>query len=205
MQTIKRWPGSLAAWFRRLAARFRRKPPAAPVPSRKAVITAAIPVALVAAIAGLVSYSHITALGMRTHQGVTDSHLLFLPIDGLIVAGTVLLVAGSLLGWIGVSLGVAATLFANLQFGLPHGPLSAVVSTWPAVAFTAACFMLERWLRYQRRDTGDSDAAAVTLPVMAHANGNGNGNSAKLTNAELAAAQGVSVRTLQRRKNRSTP
>src|SRR5581483_5416853 len=55
------------------------------------------------------------------------------------------------LGWLGVALGVAATLFANLQFGLPHGALSAAVSTWPAVAFTVACFMLERWLRSRRR------------------------------------------------------
>ena len=169
-------------------------------------LAAAMPVALVALVAGKVSYSHITALGMRTHQGVTDSHLLFLPIDGLIVAGTVLLVAGSLLGWIGVALGVAATLFANLQFGLPHGPLSAVVSTWPAIAFTAACFMLERWLRYQRRDKDDSDdTATVTLPVMAHANGNGASPARKPTNEELAAAAGVSVRTLQRRRNGSKP
>lgn len=194
-------------------------------PSRLA-LAAALPVALVALVAGKVSYSHITALGMRTHQGVTDSHLLFLPIDGLIVAGTVLLVAGSLLGWIGVTLGVAATLFANLQFGLPHGALSAVVSTWPAIAFTAACFMLERWLRYQRRDKGDKgDAVAVTLPVMAHANGNGTNPARKapaartpsmtkqsraadvirdnpgMTNEELAELAGCKVRTIQRARN----
>lgn len=144
------WLRNLTGRFRRLAARLRRKPSAAPRPGPVATLFAAAPVALVALVAGKVSYSHITALGMRTHQGATDSHLLFLPIDGLIVAGTVLLVAGSLLGWIGVALGVAATLFANLQFGLPHGTLSAVVSTWPAIAFTAACFMLERWLRSRR-------------------------------------------------------
>ena len=171
-------------------------------PSRLAMAAAA-PVALVALVAGKVSYSHITALGLRTHQGVTDSHLLFLPIDGLIVAGTVLLVAGSLLGWIGVTLGVAATLFANLQFGLPHGALSAVVSTWPAIAFTAACFMLERWLRYQRRDKDDKDdAAAVTLPVMVRANGNGSRPTIK----EQAEREGVSIRTIQRRNaTRSKP
>ena len=176
-----------------------------PLQWSRAALAAALPVALVAVIAGKVSYSHITALGMRTHQGYTDSHLLFLPIDGLIVAGTVILVAGSSLGWLGVTLGVAATLFANLQFGLPHGALSAVVSTWPAIAFTAACFMLERWIRSQRRDRGG--AATVTLPAVAHANGSGNGArpARKPTNEELAAAAGVSVRTLQRRRNGSTP
>ena len=156
-------------------------------------LAAAVPVTLVALVAGKVSYSHITALGLRTHQGVTDSHLLFLPIDGLIVAGTVLLVAGSLLGWIGVTLGVAATLFANLQFGLPHGPLAAVVSTWPAVAFTAACFMLERWLRSRRRVT------PPVTPAAPHDTASGNGFR-KATNAELAAAAGVHPRTIQRRK-----
>lgn len=112
-------------------------------------ITAAIPVGAVAAIAGVVSYSHIVALGLRTHQGSADSHLLPIPIDGLIVAGSVILAAGSPLGWLGVALGVGGTLFANLQYGIAYGPLSAAVSTWPAVAFTVATFMLERWLKAQ--------------------------------------------------------
>jgi hypothetical protein len=191
-----------------------------PLRWNRAALAAALPVALVAVIAGKVSYSHITALGMRTHQGYTDSHLLFLPIDGLIVAGTVILVAGSSLGWLGVTLGVAATLFANLQFGLPHGPLSAVVSTWPAIAFTAACFMLERWIRSQRRQP----AGTVTLPVMAHVNGNGSKPAQKtpamtkqsqaadvirdnpgLTNAELAGLAGCDVRTISRARNGKTP
>lgn len=133
----------------RKAERARR---AAALPPRNCVLVAiALPVAVVAAVAGVVSYSHITALGLRTYQGQADAHLLAVPIDGLIVAGSVLLAAGSLLGWLGVALGVAATLFANLQFGLPHGALPAAVSTWPAVAFTVACFMLERWLRSRRR------------------------------------------------------
>jgi hypothetical protein len=98
----------------------------------------------------VVSYSHIVALGLRTHQGSADSHLLPIPIDGLIVAGSVILAAGSPIGWLGVALGVGGTLFANLQFGIAYGTLSAAVSTWPAVAFTVATFMLERWLKSQR-------------------------------------------------------
>jgi hypothetical protein len=162
------------AWGRSLRDRLR---PSAHVPAmrrRSTVIAVALPVVLVAAIAGKVSYSHITALGLRTHQGAADSHLLFLPIDGLIVAGTVILAAGSSLGWLGVGLGVAATLFANLQFGLPHGALSAVVSTWPAIAFSVACFMVERWLRSQRRgepadvvpSPGFSDAETAALASL---------------------------------------
>ncbi len=147
----------------RLAAARLRPPRAVPAPLRRGLVAAAaVPVALVAAMAGLVSYSHITALGLRTYQGYADSHLLAVPIDGLIVAGSVILAAGSSLGWLGIALGVAATLFANLQFGLPHGPLPAAVSTWPAIAFTVACFMLERWLRSRRRaHDGDPDPGAA--------------------------------------------
>ena len=171
-------------------------------PSRVA-LAAALPVSLVTLIAGVVSYSHIAALGMRTHQGWADSHLLPFAVDFLIVAGSVILLAGYWLGWLCVAAGVTGTLFANLEFGLPYGWLSAMVSTWPAVAFTVATFVLERWLRFQRRVTPDvaHGTTAVTLPPMAHANGNGR----KPTNKELAAAAGVSVRTIQRRNGKTPP
>ena len=122
----------------------------------RTVVAVAVPAALVAVIAGWVSYSHIVALCLRTHQGSFDAHLYPGAIDGLIVAGSVILAAGSLLGWLMVIPGVAATLFANLQFGLPYGLESAVVSTWPAVGFTVASFVIERWLR--RRSGGPAAA-----------------------------------------------
>jgi hypothetical protein len=145
----------------RIAERERRAAPAGAPQWRHAAVIVAAVTGLVAAIAGVVSYSHITALGLRTYQGPADAHMLAIPIDGLIVAGSVILAAGSALGWLGVVPGVVATLFANLQFGLPHGRLAAVVSTWPAVAFTVACFMLERWLRSRRRGAGQGSADAL--------------------------------------------
>ena len=145
------------------------------------------------------SYSHIVALGLRTYQGQADAHLLAIPIDGLIVAGSVILAAGSSLGWLGIALGVAATLFANLQFGLPHGALSAAVSTWPAVAFTVACFMLERWLRSRRRSaraaapSGPSGVALVPIPTDAQ-------NAAEMAlRATQAAGNPLSGRQLETR------
>ena len=125
------------------------------------VLLAALPVALVALVAGTVSYSHIVSLGLRTGQSPIDAHLLPLAVDGLIVAGSVILVAGSWLGWLGVVPGVGATLFANLESGLPHGQLAAIVATWPAVAFTVASAMLERWLASQARSEPE--------PVHTHA------------------------------------
>src|SRR5215471_9072480 len=123
---------------RKLLSRIgpRRKPRQAAPPPRRAVVLASLPVGLVATIAGIVSYSHIVALGLRTHQGPGDAHLLPFAVDFLIVAGSVILLAGYWMGWLCVGAGVAGTLFANLEFGLPYGWLSAVVSTWPAVAFT---------------------------------------------------------------------
>ena len=113
------------------------------------VLLAALPTAVVALIAGCVSYTHVYALAVRTQQGSVASHLLPLSLDGLIVAGSAILLAGSWLGWLGVAPGVIGTLFANVVSMLPHGHLSATVASWPAIAFTVSSFMLERWLRSQ--------------------------------------------------------
>ena len=61
----------------------------------RTALLAALPVAAVAVIAGVVSYSHIAALSLRTGQSPADAHLLPLAVDGLIVAGSVILLAGS--------------------------------------------------------------------------------------------------------------
>jgi hypothetical protein len=140
----------------------------------RTAVLAALPVAAVAVIAGVVSFSHIEALGLATGQSLADARLLPLAVDGLIVAGSVILLASSPLGWIGVALGVAGTLYANVMSGLPRGPLAATVAAWPAVAFTVASFMLERWLKSQVSDTraGGADFKAAiddlkTAPIAA--------------------------------------
>lgn len=184
----------------------------------RSVVLAAVPVAAVAVIAGIVSFSHIAALGMRTGQSAADAHLLPLAVDGLIVAGSVILLAGSVLGWLGVVPGVAATLFANLESGLPHGGLAAVVATWPAVAFTVASFMLERWLKSQvarpdEAETGllpdtapdvtvpaagmvpaDAESAAMLALRATHAAGNPLSQNALMSRFSLTRAQATKVR-----------
>lgn len=142
------------------------------------VLLAAVPTAVVALIAGCVSYTHVYALAVRTQQGSVASHLLPLSLDGLIVAGSAILLAGSRLGWLGVAPGVVGTLFANVVSMLPHGHLSATVASWPAVAFTVASFMLERWLRSQVGGTRDQVAAE---PVHTHAPAVLNGSGAAWT------------------------
>jgi hypothetical protein len=113
----------------------------------RTAILAAVPVAAVAVIAGVQSFSHIEALALRAHQSVTDARLLPFSIDGLIVAGVIIVLAGYWLGWLSVVLGVAATVFSNVESGLPYGPLPATVAAWPAIAFSVASFVLERWLK----------------------------------------------------------
>lgn len=137
----------------------------------RSAITAALPVAAVAVVAGVVSYSHIIALGLRTGQSTADAHLLPLVVDGLIVAGSVILLAGSLLGWLGVVPGIDATVFANVASGLPHGPLAATVAAWPAAAFSLASFTLERWLKSRVRPAVASGAPCghIVAETVVHA------------------------------------
>jgi hypothetical protein len=171
----------------------------------RTAILAAVPVAAVAVIAGVVSYSHIEALGLMTGQSLADARLLPLAVDGLIVAGSVILLAGSWLGWIGVALGVAGTLYANVMSGLPRGPLAATVAAWPALAFTVASFMLERWLKSQVSvpvpgavpavPEAVSASAPVPVPVSAL---NGHGHEAERIFAdELAAGNVPGIRQIR--------
>ena len=131
------WPG----WLPRPSSR----PPA---PAHwLVVVAAAVPAVAVAAFAGVQSFSHIESLALRAAEPLADARLLPLSLDGIIVAGVVIILAGSPLGWLCVAPGVAGTLFANLAWGLPHGHLAATVATWPAVAFSVVSFVLERWLK----------------------------------------------------------
>ena len=157
----------------------------------RTAILAALPVAAVAVIAGIVSFSHIEALGLRTGQSITDARLLPLAVDGLIIAGSVILLAGSWLGWLGVAPGVAGTLYANVMSGLPRGPLAATVAAWPALAFTVASFMLERWLKAR------VTAAPVDVPgVPAELNGHAH-QAAELFAADLDAGRVPGIRAIR--------
>ncbi len=109
----------------------------------------AIPSAIVAIVAGVVSFGHIEGLALSVHQPIADARLLPFAVDGLIVAGTVVILGGYLLGWLGVAVGGLATIYANVMSGLPYGHLAATVAAWPAVSFIVASFLLERWIKRQ--------------------------------------------------------
>jgi hypothetical protein len=106
-------------------------------------------VALVAAFAFIVSYSHIYDLGRQHAEfGIAD-RLLPLSVDLLIVAATLVLWlqsrSGAELAGLERKLprgtlwgGIGATVAANIAYGLPHGWLASVISAWPGAAFVAA-------------------------------------------------------------------
>ena len=99
----------------------------------------------VAAIAAIVSYSHIYDLG-RAHGGSgTAARLLPLSVDMLIVAGELMLLHEAdakgrrfVLGWVLVWSGIAATMAANVTYGAAYGPLGALIWGWPAYSFILA-------------------------------------------------------------------
>ena len=178
-------------------------------------VLAAAVVLAVAAFAAIVSYSHIFELGRHHGQDGTAARLLPLSVDGLIAAASLVMLHAARrsqgVPWLAramLALGVAATVAANVLYGLPFGWLAAVVSAWPAVAFVGSVEMAVRFVRDRRDDT------PVDQPVAAaHHDSKDDKPPRKpvtrkparaLTNKELAAREGVSVRTLQRRRTGKT-
>ena len=177
---------------------------------------AAAVVLAVAAFAAIVSYSHIFELGRHHGQDGTAARLLPLSVDGLIAAASLVMLHAARrsqdVPWLAramLALGVAATVAANVLYGLPFGWLAAVVSAWPAVAFVGSVEMAVRFVRDARRDDTPPDVPAVTprhdkddkpqrKPVTRKP-------ARALTNKELAERAGVSVRTLQRRRSGARP
>lgn len=124
----------------------------------------------VATVAGLISYQHIEDLTLALHQTILAARLMPFGVDGLITVGSVVLIQGGKLGWLGVGPGVAISLFANVESGIRYGALAAVWAGIPAVSFALACFIFERWLQSQHTKPGDSPAhvaVPVTVPVAA--------------------------------------
>jgi Protein of unknown function (DUF2637) len=106
----------------------------------------------VAAIAAYVSYWHAYAV-VRAHgeMGIT-ARLEPATIDGLVYASSMAVLYAarhripvpSLARWL-LGLGIVATLTANMAQGWSHGPVGAVIATWPAVSLVGSYELLV-WL-----------------------------------------------------------
>lgn len=113
-----------------------------------AVVGAAL--ATVAVVTGFISYTHICALTLALHQSQQTAHLMPLAVDGqIVIGGAVLAVLGRGRWWglLGVVPGLAESLFANWESGIPHGYLAATWATVAAQSFACSSLLFEKWLR----------------------------------------------------------
>jgi hypothetical protein len=98
-----------------------------------------VAVVVVAAIAAVVSFVHIEHLAVRHGQSRLSALLLPLSIDGTVAAASLVMLRAARSGlpipWLGrfmLTLSVAATLAANIGYGMPFGLSGALISGWPA-------------------------------------------------------------------------
>jgi hypothetical protein len=129
-------------------------PPAPPASGtdRAIRLSTAVAVLAVAGIAAYVSYGHAYAV-VRAHgeTGIT-ARLEPATIDGLVYASSMVVLYAarhrvpvpSLARWL-LTLGIAATLTANMAQGWSHGLIGAVVAAWPAVSLVGSYELLV-WL-----------------------------------------------------------
>jgi hypothetical protein len=123
----------------------------------------------VALVAGIASYIHIETLSLSLHQPLLIARLMPFAVDGLMTVGSVVLLQGGPLGWLGIGPGVAISLFANVESGIRYGWLAAVWAGIPAVSFALACFILERWVSGQAagRPVSAPQAAPESIATVA--------------------------------------
>jgi hypothetical protein len=161
----------------------------------------------VAAIAAIVSYSHIYDLG-RAHGGTgVAARLLPLSVDMLILVGELMLLHEAdskgrrfMLGWLLVWSGILATLAANISYGAQFGALGALIWGWPAYSFILAAAGMVSIVK-RSASTSPASGDAVPLPVPSDAE---NAATASLR-ATLAAGNPLSVNQLSSRFNLTRP
>jgi len=120
-------------------------------------------VLVVAAIAAVVSFVHIEHLAVTHGQTALASALLPVSIDGTVGAASLVMLraarAGLATPWLArfmPGLSVAATLAANVGYGLPSGMAGALLSGWPAVVFVGSVEMVLGMVRRTRGTVRDS-------------------------------------------------
>ena len=123
-------------------------------------------VALLALVAGTVSYLHMHMLVARHGQPGWVAALTPLSVDGMIVAASRTLLAdsrsgrnGSVLPWALLVAGSVASLAANVAVAEPT-LAGRVIAAWPSFALTASYELLTRQVRRGTADMGTQDQRA---------------------------------------------
>ena len=163
----------------------------------------------VAAVAAVASYEHAYALvGARGEAGWTG-RLVPLTVDGLIYASSMVMLDSArrkvpvppLARWL-LSLGIVATLAANVAHGLGQGPSGAVVAAWPAVALVGSYELLMVIIRSTHTPVGPAAGFGASGvpgddPLQVRA--------AEAFAGEVAAGRVPSVRTIRARLHVGQP
>ena len=128
-------------------------------------------VAAVALFAAGDSFTHIYDLARAHGQGAVSAALLPLAGDGLIAAASSAMLAAARSGMavpararvllIG---GIAATIAANVAYGLPSGVTNALLSVWP-VACYVGCVEILSWMRQNLGASARPRTASTTRTV----------------------------------------
>lgn len=141
-------------------------------------LTTALAVVAVAGVAAIISYQHAYELVTSHGETGVTAHLLPFTVDGLIWAASMVVLDASrrnrpvprLALW-SLSVGIVATIGANLAHGLGHGPIGALVSAWPALALVGSFELLMLLIRSARQADAEHSTDAVPnhdAPMLAH-------------------------------------
>lgn len=136
-----------------------------PIPAERAIRWSAVAVVvLLAAGAAVVSYRHAYELVLAHGETGPTAAITPATVDGMIYASSMVILASarsgrtwleslrsSWLAYVGLVLGIAATIGANVAHGLEHGPIGAIVAAWPAVALVISYETLMLIVRAGRR------------------------------------------------------
>jgi len=108
----------------------------------------------VALFAALVSYAHIRSLAIRHGYDQYTASILPFAVDGLMVGASFMLVTAARarlrapLARCALWAGIAATLAANVAYGLPQGFEGATLAAWPGASFI---LIVEAWMQLAKR------------------------------------------------------
>ena len=162
-------------------------------------LSIAVAVLAVAGIAAYVSYWHAYAVVRAYGETAISARLEPATIDGLVYASSMVVLYAarhrvpvpSLARWL-LGLGIAATLTANMAQGWSHGPVGAVVATWPAVSLVGSYELLVWLIR--------TSGTAERRPSAGHL-----GDAAACRAAARSAKTAATGAELPRRDERDTP
>jgi hypothetical protein len=168
-----------------------------------------VAVLIVAAVAASFSYLHaLEVVGQHSRPSIMNNAFP-LTVDGLIYAGSMVLLNDARRGldahplaWFALGLGISATLTVNVVSGLAFGVVGAIVSAWPAVALILSYELLMIIVRRSASTAPVVETAAPEPP--AELNGHA-AEAVELFADDLAAGSVPSVRRVRREMHLGQP